>query len=53
MFTVCALQAIAPMQVYGQVHGDHGANNHPVGPDRKRNWTYGLMDCFDSFGLCT
>jgi hypothetical protein len=49
MFTVCTLQPTAPMQVYG----DHGANNRPRGPDGKRGWTYGLMDCFDRFGLCT
>jgi len=53
MFTVSALQAVAPMQVYGKVYGDHGANNRPIGPDRKRGWTYGLMDCFDRCGLCT
>jgi hypothetical protein len=53
MFTVCALQAIAPMQVYSKVYGDYGANKRPRGPDGKRDWTYGLLDCFDRFGLCT
>ncbi len=52
IFTVC-LQAIAPMQVYGKVYGDHGANNRPLGPDGKRDWTYGLLDCFGRLGLCT
>lgn len=43
-------QAVAPMQVYP----DHGAisHNRPLGPDGKRDWTYGLMDCFGRFGLC-
>ena len=52
MFTVC-LQAIAPMQVYSQVYGDHGANYRPRGPDGKREWSYGLFDCFSRCGLCT
>lgn len=52
-FVLCALQAIAPMQVHGKVYGDHGANNRPLGPDGKRDWTYGLLGCFDRLGLCT
>ena len=57
MFTVCALQAVAPMQIHTKVYGDFGAYSHnhnrPLGPDGKRNWAYGLMDCFGRFGLCT
>jgi hypothetical protein len=53
MFTVCASQAIAPMQVYSKVYGDHGVNIPAMGPDGKRGWTYGLMDCCGRFGLCT
>jgi Cys-rich protein (TIGR01571 family) len=44
-------QATAPMQVYSKVYGDHGANMHPIGPDGKRGWTYGLMSCSDRCGL--
>jgi hypothetical protein len=53
MFTLCALQAMAPMQVHSKVYGDHGANSRPNGPGGKRGWTYDLMGCFDRFGLCT
>jgi hypothetical protein len=51
--TVCALQAIAPMQIHSKVYGDHGANKHTRGPDGKRDWTYSLFSCFDRCGLCT
>ena len=37
----------------GVVYGDHGAANHPLAPDGKRNWSFGLFDCFGRFGLCT
>lgn len=53
MFTVFALEATAPMQVHSKVYGDHGAHNRPLGPDGKRDWTYGLFDCFNRCGLCT
>jgi hypothetical protein len=44
-----ALQGTAPMQV----GGNKNANNRPVGVDGKRDWTFGLFDCFDRCGLCT
>ncbi len=54
MLTVCAFQATAPMQIRGGVvYGDHGAANHPLAPDGKRNWSFGLFDCFGRCGLCT
>ncbi|KAF8490361.1 PLAC8 family-domain-containing protein [Russula emetica] len=45
-------QAVAPMQVYSKVYGDHGANNRQFGRDGKRNWTFGLLDCSGRCGLC-
>lgn len=53
MFTVCALQAIAPMEVYSKVYSDHGANKRVRGSDGKRDWTYGLLHWSDRTGLCT
>jgi Cys-rich protein (TIGR01571 family) len=32
--------------------GDKNANNYPIGADGKRNWSFGLFDCFNSCGLC-
>jgi len=51
MFSVCALQTVAPMQVYGKVYGDRDANSRPIGHDGKRDWTYGSLNCFDTFGI--
>lgn len=55
VLTVCALQPVPQMQLHKQVYGDFGANdpNRPLGNDRKRQWTYGLFDCFGRCGLCT
>jgi len=32
--------------------GNKNALNLPVGPDGKRDWSYGLFDCFSVCGLC-
>jgi len=32
--------------------GNKNALNCPVGPDGKRDWSYGLFDCFSACGLC-
>lgn len=32
--------------------GNKNALNRPVGPDGKRDWSYGLFDCFSACGLC-
>jgi hypothetical protein len=48
-FCLFPLQGTVPM-VAG---GNKNALNRPVGPDGKRDWTYGLFDCFDACGLCT
>ncbi|KAF8467966.1 PLAC8 family-domain-containing protein [Russula ochroleuca] len=34
------------------VGGDKNANNYPIGADGKRDWSFGLFDCFNSCGLC-
>jgi hypothetical protein len=44
-----ASQGIIPMQV----GNDRNARNCPIGPDGKRDWSYGLLDCSDRSGLCT
>lgn len=51
IFFICLFpsQGTVPM-VAG---GNKNALNRPVGPDGKRDWTYGLFDCFDACGLCT
>ena len=46
---MCALQGTAPMKV----GGNKNANNVPVGPDGKRDWSFGLFDCFSRCQLCT
>ena len=35
------------------VGGNRNAKNCPVGPDGRREWSFGLFDCFSRFGLCT
>ncbi|KAI0279926.1 PLAC8-domain-containing protein [Russula aff. rugulosa BPL654] len=42
-------QGTAPMQVLG---GNRNTKNCPIGPDGKRDWSFGLFDCFDRCGLC-
>jgi hypothetical protein len=42
-------QGTAPMSA----GGSKNALNRPIGPDGKRNWSYGLFDCFSACGLCT
>jgi len=42
-------QGTVPMVAGGNKNG----LNRPVGPDGKRDWTFGLFDCFDACGLCT
>jgi len=37
------------MQVVG---GNKNANDRPIGPDGKRDWSFGLFNCFDRCGLC-
>jgi hypothetical protein len=44
-----ASQGITPMQM----GNDRNAKNCPIGPDGKRDWSYGLLDCSDRSGLCT
>jgi len=41
-------QGTAPMQA----GGNRNAKNCPVGNDGKRDWSFGLFDCFSRFGLC-
>jgi hypothetical protein len=43
-----ALQGTVPMQE----GGNKNANNRPIGPDGKRDWSFGLFDCFGRCGLC-
>ncbi|KAI0286347.1 PLAC8 family-domain-containing protein [Russula brevipes] len=38
----------APMSV----GGNRNALNCPIGPSGKRDWSYGLFDCFSACGLC-
>jgi len=38
----------APMQV----GGNKNTKNCPIGPDGKRDWSFGLFDCFARCGLC-
>jgi len=39
----------APMQV----GGNRNAHNCPIGPDKKRDWSFGLFDCFSRCnGFC-
>ena len=33
--------------------GNRNANNYPIGADGKRDWSFGLFDCFNSCGTCT
>src|SRR5579863_8005508 len=33
--------------------GSKNGLNRPIGPDGKRDWSYGLFDCFSACGLCT
>ncbi|KAH9993560.1 PLAC8 family-domain-containing protein [Russula vinacea] len=40
-------QGITPMQM----GNDRNAKNCPIGPDGKRDWSYGLLDCSDRSGL--
>ena len=35
------------------VGGNRNAKNCPIGPDGKRDWSFGLFDCFSECGLCT
>ena len=42
-------QGIPPMQV----GGNKNAKNCPIGPDGRRDWSFGLFDCFGRCGLCT
>ena len=32
--------------------GDKNARNRPIGPDDKRDWSYGLLDCVPECRLC-
>ncbi|KAH9969284.1 PLAC8 family-domain-containing protein [Lactifluus volemus] len=41
-------QAIAPMKI----GGNKNSLNCEIGADGKRNWSYGLFDCFGECGLC-
>jgi Cys-rich protein (TIGR01571 family) len=41
-------QGTAPMQV----GGNKNANNRPIGADGKRDWSFGLFDCFPRCSLC-
>jgi hypothetical protein len=43
------LQGTVPMQV----GGNRNAKNCPVGPDGKRDWSFGLFDCCGRGDLCT
>ena len=42
------LQGTAPMVA----NGNTNANNRPIGPDGKREWSFGLFDCFARCNLC-
>jgi hypothetical protein len=42
-------QGTAPMSV----GGNRNALNCSIGPSGKRDWSYGLFDCFSACGLCT
>jgi hypothetical protein len=33
--------------------GNKNALNRPIGPDGKRDWSYGLFDCFSECRFCT
>jgi hypothetical protein len=33
--------------------GNRNALNRPIGPDGKRDWSYGLFDCFSAYDFCT
>jgi hypothetical protein len=44
-----ASQGTAPMLV----GGNRNARNFPIDSDGRRDWSYGLLDCFDRRGLCT
>ena len=47
--TLCMFsQATAPMQL----GGNRNAKNCPIGPDGKRDWSFGLFDCFGRCSLC-
>ncbi|KAH9993563.1 PLAC8 family-domain-containing protein [Russula vinacea] len=35
-----------------QVGGNKNAKNCPIGPDGKRDWSFGLFNCFGRCGLC-
>jgi len=35
-----------------QAGGNKNAKNIPIGPDGKREWSFGLFDCFSRCGLC-
>ena len=35
------------------VGGNKNANNRPIGADGKRDWSFGLFDCFARCQLCT
>ncbi|KAH9993549.1 hypothetical protein BJV77DRAFT_997442 [Russula vinacea] len=41
-------QGTAPMQI----GGNRNAKNIPVGVDGKRDWSFGLFDCFPRCKLC-
>jgi len=41
-------QETAPMQV----SGNRNAKNCPIGLDKKRDWSFGLFDCFSSCNAC-
>ena len=32
--------------------GNRNVMNRPIGGDGKRDWSYGLCDCFSDCGLC-
>ena len=46
---LCVLQQTAPMQV----GGNRNARNCQLGPDGKRDWSFGLFDCFSRCNPCT
>jgi hypothetical protein len=46
---LCVSQGTAPMQA----GGNKNAKNCPIGVDGKRDWSFGLFDCFARCGLCT
>jgi len=41
-------QRTAPMEI----GGNRNARNCPIGPDRQRDWSFGLCDCLSRCGTC-